>query len=60
MSPENIEGLARIAREVNIPLASGERVANIHNMRELIEREIIDYQPSRRTSWPAGRAESSP
>ena len=42
VSPENIEGLARIAREVNIPLASGERVANIHNMRELIEREIID------------------
>jgi galactonate dehydratase len=42
VSPENIGGLARIAREVNIPLASGERVANIHNMRELIEREIID------------------
>ena len=42
VAPENIEALARIQNSVNIPLASGERLAYIYAARELIEREIGD------------------
>ncbi len=42
VAPENIEALARVGKAVNIPLASGERLAYIYSARELIEREIVD------------------
>ena len=42
VAPENIEALARVGSAVNIPLASGERLAYIYSARELIEREIVD------------------
>ena len=42
VAPENLESIARVADAVNIPIAAGERHANLHGVKELIEREIID------------------
>lgn len=42
VAPENIESIARVRRHVDIPLAAGERHANIYSLRELIERELVD------------------
>ena len=42
VAPENIEGLARVADAVAIPIAAGERIATIWGWRALIEREIVD------------------
>ncbi len=42
VAPENVESLARVADAVDIPIAAGERHANIYGVRELIEREVID------------------
>lgn len=42
VAPENIEGLARVADAVAIPIAAGERVGTIWGWRAMIEREIVD------------------
>ena len=42
VAPENIEGMARVADAVAIPIAAGERLATIWGWRALIEREIVD------------------
>jgi galactonate dehydratase len=42
VAPENIEGLARVAGAVAIPIAAGERTATIWGWRAMIEREIVD------------------
>ncbi len=42
VAPEDIEAIARVAANVNLPIAAGERHAHIYGVRELIEREIID------------------
>ena len=42
VAPENIEAISRVSKEVNLPIAAGERHATIWGVRELIEREIID------------------
>jgi galactonate dehydratase len=42
VAPENIDGLARVADSVAIPIAAGERLATIWGWRSLIEREIVD------------------
>jgi galactonate dehydratase len=42
VAPENIDGLARVADAVAIPIAAGERLATIWGWRSLIEREIVD------------------
>jgi galactonate dehydratase len=42
VAPENIEGLARVADAVAIPIAAGERAATIWGWRPMIEREIVD------------------
>lgn len=42
VAPEDVEAIARVAANVNLPIAAGERHANIHGVRELIEREIVD------------------
>ena len=42
VAPENIDGLARVADAVAIPIAAGERLATIWGWRPLIEREIVD------------------
>ncbi|MBX2997933.1 MAG: mandelate racemase/muconate lactonizing enzyme family protein [Caldilineaceae bacterium] len=42
VAPENVESIARVRRHVDIPLAAGERHANIYGLRELIERELVD------------------
>jgi galactonate dehydratase len=48
VAPESVESIARVRRHVDIPLAAGERHANIYGLRELIERELVDVvQPIR-------------
>jgi galactonate dehydratase len=42
VAPENIDGMARVADAVAIPIAAGERLATIWGWRALIEREIVD------------------
>ncbi|MBN1400138.1 MAG: mandelate racemase/muconate lactonizing enzyme family protein, partial [Anaerolineae bacterium] len=42
VAPENIESIAKVAANVNIAIAAGERHSHIWGVRELIEREIID------------------
>ena len=40
--PENVEALARVQENVDIPIAAGERNSHIWGVRQLIEREIVD------------------
>jgi L-alanine-DL-glutamate epimerase-like enolase superfamily enzyme len=42
VAPEDVEALARVAANVNLPIAAGERHTSIFGVRELIEREIVD------------------
>ncbi|MCB9967160.1 MAG: mandelate racemase/muconate lactonizing enzyme family protein [Geminicoccaceae bacterium] len=42
IAPDNLDGYARIRDAVAIPLAAGERHANIWGLRPLIERELVD------------------
>lgn len=42
IAPENYQALGKVASEVKLPIAAGERHAGVHGVRELIEREIID------------------
>ncbi len=42
VAPEDVEAIARVSANVDIPIAAGERHSNIWGLRELIEREIID------------------
>ncbi len=42
VAPENIDALARVAQNVDIPIAAGERHSYIYGVRQLIEREIVD------------------
>lgn len=40
--PEDIEAMARVQDNVDIPIAAGERLSHIWGVRPLIEREIVD------------------
>ncbi|HHX45702.1 MAG TPA: mandelate racemase/muconate lactonizing enzyme family protein [Chloroflexi bacterium] len=40
--PENIEAIARVSAAVDLPIAAGERHAQIYGVRQLIEREVVD------------------
>lgn len=42
VAPENIEAIARVQDNVDIPIAAGERHSHIWGARQLIEREIVD------------------
>jgi galactonate dehydratase len=42
IAPENYKALGKVAANVSLPIAAGERHAGIHGVRELIEQEIID------------------
>ncbi len=42
VAPENIDALARVAQNVDIPIAVGERHSYMYGVRQLIEREIVD------------------
>ena len=42
MAPEDIDAIARVADNVNLPIAAGERHSHIYGVRQLIEREIVD------------------
>jgi galactonate dehydratase len=42
VAPENIDNLARVADQVAIPIAAGERLATIWGWRQMVEREIVD------------------
>ena len=40
--PENVHAMARIARRVNTPIATGERLVAAYGVRELVEQAVID------------------
>jgi galactonate dehydratase len=40
--PENLRALAKVARRVNIPVATGERIHARHEFRELLELQAAD------------------
>jgi galactonate dehydratase len=40
--PENVHAMARIARRVNTPIATGERLVASYGVRELIEQGVVD------------------
>jgi len=40
--PENLKALAKVARRVRIPIATGERIHVRHEFRELFERQAAD------------------
>ncbi|MEM7031722.1 MAG: mandelate racemase/muconate lactonizing enzyme family protein [Chloroflexota bacterium] len=42
VAPEDIDSIARVADAVNLPIAAGERHANLYGARQLIEQEIVD------------------
>ena len=42
VAPEDIGAIAQVAAAVDLPIAAGERHAQIYGVRELIEREIVD------------------
>ncbi len=42
VAPENVDNIAKVSAAVNLPIAAGERHANIYGLRELIEREVVD------------------
>lgn len=40
--PENVWAMARIARRVNTPIATGERLVASYGVRELVEQGVVD------------------
>ncbi len=40
--PENVSAMARIARRVNTPIATGERLVAAYGVRELVEQSVVD------------------
>jgi galactonate dehydratase len=40
--PENVHAMARIARRVNTPIATGERLVASYGVRELVEQAVVD------------------
>jgi galactonate dehydratase len=40
--PENVKAMARIARRVNTPIATGERLVASYGVRELVEQAAVD------------------
>jgi galactonate dehydratase len=40
--PENVHAMARIARRVNTPIATGERLVAAYGVRELVEQSVVD------------------
>ena len=40
--PENVKAMARIARRVNTPIATGERLVASYGVRELVEQAVVD------------------
>jgi galactonate dehydratase len=40
--PENIAAMEKVARAVNVPIATGERLFTVFGFRELLERQVAD------------------
>jgi galactonate dehydratase len=40
--PENVWAMAKIARRVGTPIATGERLVAAHGVRELVEQSVVD------------------
>ena len=40
--PENVRAMARIARRVSTPIATGERLVAAYGVRELVEQAVVD------------------
>ncbi|WP_336022762.1 galactonate dehydratase [Halobellus salinisoli] len=41
--PDNFDAMARIARKINLPIATGERLQTIHEFEMLLSRDAVDY-----------------
>ena len=41
--PDNLDAMARVARHVNIPIATGERLLNIQEFEMLLRRDAAEY-----------------
>lgn len=42
VSPENIPAMEKVARAMNVPIATGERLFTVFGFRELFERQVAD------------------
>jgi len=50
LSPDDVDGLAVVARSVDLPISSGETMSTVHEYRNLIDRKAVDVlqaDPSR-------------
>lgn len=55
--PENLKALAKVARKVNVPVATGERIHTRHEFRELFELQAADViQPDLTMAGGIGEA----
>lgn len=41
--PDNFDAMAAIARKVDVPIATGERIHTVHEFEMLLERDAVDY-----------------
>lgn len=41
--PDNFDAMARIARKIDVPIATGERLHTIHEFEMLLERDAVQY-----------------
>jgi galactonate dehydratase len=41
--PDNFDAMAEIARKVDVPIATGERIHTSHEFEMLLERDAVDY-----------------
>jgi galactonate dehydratase len=41
--PDNLDAMARVARHINIPIATGERLLTIHEWEMLLRRDAAEY-----------------
>ena len=41
--PDNFDAMARIAREVDVPIATGERIHTVQEFEMLLSRDAVDY-----------------
>jgi len=50
VNPDDVDGLAEIARNVDLPISSGETMSTVHEYKNLIDRKAVDIlqpDPSR-------------
>jgi len=41
--PDSFDAMARVARKLDVPIATGERLHTVHEFETLLERDAVDY-----------------